>query len=312
MLRQLRIYYHNNKAKVWIGIGIILFAYVMIQLINANIKRNNDQNLLNNTGNISTVNEQTYLNSKNAAVMSDMEVSQETSKKDTDVIKQFVEYCNNNDIEKAYALLSQDCKNEMYKTQEVFENNYVKEIFTEKRSYDIQTWSGESNSVIYKVKYLNDIMATGSANDEYIEEYITVITENGEKKLNINQFIRKENVNKIIKKGDLEVNITNRYVYYDYEEYEMSFKNNGQDEIILDTKDDTESVYLEDKNDVKYDWFGNEIPNEYLTLNGGESRTLRIKFNKVYVANKSDSAIYFTDIHFNNKTNKEKLEINVK
>lgn len=312
MLRQLRIYYHNNKAKVWIGIGIILFAYVVIQLINANIKRNNEQNLLNNTGNISTVNEQTYLNSKNAAVMSDMEVSQETSKKDTDVIKQFVEYCNNNDVEKAYALLSQDCKNEMYKTQEVFENNYVKEIFNEKRSYDIQTWSGESNSVIYKVKYLNDIMATGSANDEYIEEYITVITENGEKKLNINQFIRKENVNKIIKKGDLEVNITNRYVYYDYEEYAMSFKNNGQDEIIIDTKDDTESVYLEDKNDVKYDWFGNEIPNEYLTLNGGESRTLRIKFNKVYVANKSDSAIHFTDIHFNNKTNKETLEINVK
>ena len=312
MLRQLRIFYYNNKVKVWLGLGIILFVYVIIQLINANIKSNNEKNLLNNTGNISTVNEQTYLTSKNDAVMSDMEVSQETTKKDTDVIKQFVEYCNNKDIEKAYALLSQDCKDEMYKTQDVFENNYVKEIFTESRSYDVQTWTGEGNSVVYKLKYLNDIMATGATNDEYIEDYVTVITENGEKKLNINQFIKKDNINKIIKKGDLEVNVTNRYVYYDYEEYEISFKNNGQDEIILDTKDDTESVYIKDTKDVKYHWFGNEIPNEYLKLAQGENRTFRVKFNKIYVANKSDAAIYFTDIHFNNEGNKNTLEINVR
>lgn len=312
MLRQLRIFYYNNKTKIWLGVGIIVFVYIIIQLINSNIKSNNEKNLLNNTGNISTVNEQTYLTSKNTTVMSEVEVSQETTKQDTDVIKQFVEYCNNKDIEKAYALLSQDCKDEMYKTQEVFENNYVKEIFTENRAYDVQAWSGANNAVIYKVKYLNDIMATGVADDEYIEEYITIITENGEKKLNINQFIAKEDVNKIIKSKDLEINVTNKYMYYDYEEYEMTFKNDGQSDIIIDTKDDTESVYIKDTKDVKYHWFGNEIPNEYLKLEAGADRTFRIKFNKIYVANKSDAAIYFTDIHFNNEDNKNTLEINVR
>lgn len=312
MLRQLRIFYHNNKAKVWIGVGIIIFIYVIIRLINVNIKNNNEQNILKDTGNVSNVNEQTYLTSKNTAVMTETTVNQETLKKDTDVIKQFVEYCNNNDIEKAYELLSQDCKDEMYKTQEVFQNDYVKEIFTENRSYDIQAWTQSSNSVVYKLKYLIDIMETGRTNDEYIEEYVTVVMENGEKKLNINQFINKENVNMIIKKGDLEVKTTNRYIYYDYEEYEFVFKNNGQNEIILDTKDNTESVYVKDKNDVKYDWFGNEIPNEYLTLKGGQSRTFRVKFNKMYEANKSDSTVYFTDIHFNGGNNKDILQINVR
>ena len=38
-------------------------------------------------------------------------------------------------------------------------------------------------------------MSSGTVNDEYIEEYITVVTENNEKKLNVNQFIEKEELN---------------------------------------------------------------------------------------------------------------------
>ena len=139
-------------------------------------------------------------------------------------------------------------------------------------------------------------MATGNINDEFIEDYFTVITENKEKKLNINQFIKKYEINKTSNLEGLEVAVLNQYVYYDYEQYEITFTNNSDKNITIDSKDNTETVYLTDTNGVKYSWFGNEVPNEYLTLKPGDSRTFRIKFNKLYNINRKDNSIYFEDI----------------
>lgn len=311
MLRKLRIFYHSNKAKVWFTIGIIIFIYIIIRFWNAEIKIDNDkarEEAANNSINNSTV--QTGP-STNTAVLSGTAVSDNTLKKDTEVIKQFIEACNAKNIDEAYSLLSEDCKNELYKTEGAFDNDYVKQIFNQNRSYDIQAWVTSTDAITYKIKYLDDIMATGVTNEEYIEEYITVIKEENDKKLNLSQFIKKDNINRIIKKGDLEVNIINRYIYNEYEEYELKFTNKGEKTINLDTKDKTDSVYIKDKNSVKYDWFGNEVPDEYLTLNESESRTFRIKFNKVYSLNKNDSKIYFTDVHIGNESNKINLEMNV-
>ncbi len=311
MLRKLRIFYHSNKAKVWFTIGIIIFIYVIIRFWNAGIKMENDkarEEAANNSINNSNV--QTGP-STNTAVISGTTISDNTLKKDTEIIKQFIEDCNTNNIDEAYSLLSEDCKDELYKTESEFETNYVKQIFNQSRSYDVQAWVTSADAVTYKVKYIDDIMATGVTNEEYIEEYITVIKENNDKKLNLSQFIKKDNINRIIKKGDLEVNIINRYIYNEYEEYEIKFTNHGKSPIKLDTKNETDSVYVEDKNNVKYDWFGNEVPDEYLTINETESRTFRVKFNKVYSLNKKDSKIYFTDVHIGDESNKINLEMNV-
>ena len=309
MLRNLRILYHNNKTKIWLILGIIIFVYVIIRMFNAQIKKENEEKINNGTNQNFQVT--TYLPSSQTSVMTNSSTTKENVKKDTEIIKNFIDFCNDNNIEEAYNLLSQQCKDELYKNINDFYNKYYKNIFNEKRSYDIENWASSKN-ITYKVKYLNDIMSSGTVNDEYIEEYITVVTENNEKKLNINQFIGKEELNLKRETDNLNITVVNKYVYYDYEEYEIIFENNTDKNIILDTKENTESVYIEDTKDVKYTWFGNEVPNSYLNLNSGESKRLRLKFNEIYTGKKTDSTIYLTDVNIDGQEEKATIKINVR
>lgn len=309
MLRKLRILYYNNKTKIWLILGIVIFVYVVIRMFNAQIKKENEEKINNNAGQNSQVT--TYLPSSQTSVMTNSSTTKENVKKDTEIIKNFIDFCNNNNIEEAYNLLSQQCKDELYKNINEFYNKYYKNIFSEKRSYDIENWASSKN-ITYKIKYLKDIMSSGTVNDEYIEEYITVVTENNEKKLNINQFIGKEELNLKRKTDNLNITVVNKYVYYDYEEYEIIFENNTDKNIILDTKENTESVYIEDTKDVKYTWFGNEVPNSYLNLNSGESKRLRLKFNEIYTGKKTDSTIYLTDVKIDGQEEKTTIKINVR
>ncbi len=309
MLRKLRILYHNNKTKIWLILGIIIFVYVIIKMFNAQIKKENEEKINNGTNQNFQVT--TYLPSSQTSVMTNSSTTKENLKKDTEIIKNFIDFCNDNNIEEAYNLLSQQCKDELYKNINDFYNKYYKNIFNEKRSYDIENWASSKN-ITYKVKYLNDIMSSGTVNDEYIEEYITVVTENNEKKLNINQFIGKEELNLKMETDNLNITVVNKYVYYDYEEYEIIFENNTDKNIILDTKENTESVYIEDTKDIKYTWFGNEVPNSYLNLNSGESKRLRLKFNEIYTGKKTDSTIYLTDVNIDGQEEKATIKINVR
>ena len=309
MLRKLRILYHNNKTKIWLILGIIIFVYVIIRMFNAQIKKETEEKINNGTNQNFQVT--TYLPSSQTSVMTNSSTTKENVKKDTEIIKNFIDFCNDNNIEEAYNLLSQQCKDELYKNINDFYNKYYKNIFNEKRSYDIENWASSKN-ITYKVKYLNDIMSSGTVNDEYIEEYITVVTENNEKKLNVNQFIGKEELNLKRETDNLNITVVNKYVYYDYEEYEIIFENNTDKNIILDTKENTESVYIEDTKDVKYTWFGNEVPNSYLNLNSGESKRLRLKFNEIYTGKKTDSTIYLTDVNIDGQEEKATIKINVR
>lgn len=314
MLRKLRLFYYNNKEKFWVTIGIIIFVIVLIQIINGVIKNNREEEL-NNEKNESTIissgssKNETYLPSRTDSVISDSKVSKDRIEEDTNIIESFVNFGNANDVEGAYNLLSQDCKDEMFQTIDRFYEFYFKNIFNEKRSYDLENWDSTGSRTTYRIKYQNDIMATGMINEEFIEDYITVIEENDEKKLNINEFINKVDLEKKGQVDGLEATVTAKYYYYDYEEYDITFKNTTQEQIIIDTKDNTESVYLEDERGVNYSWFGNEIANEELILNRGESVSLRIKFNKLYNQNRVDNKINFTDVRINNE--QKTLEINV-
>lgn len=314
MLRKLRLFYYNNKEKFWVTIGIIVFVIVLIQIINGVIKNNREEEKNNKSNESSIISSgssknETYLPSRTDSVISDSKVSKDRIEEDTNIIESFVNFGNANDVEGAYNLLSQDCKDEMFQTVDRFNEFYFKNIFTEKRSYDLENWDSTGSMTTYRIKYQNDIMATGMINEEFIEDYITVIEENDEKKLNINEFINKVDLEKEGQVDGLEASVTAKYYYYDYVEYDVTFKNTTQGEIIIDTKDNTESVYLEDERGVNYSWFGNEIANEDLILNEGENVSLRIKFNKLYNQNRVDNKIKFTDVRINNE--QKTLEINV-
>ena len=53
----------------------------------------------------------------------------ENEKKEKGLISKFIQYCNTNEIDKAYDLLSDECKKEKYKTKEEFLQKYIYKFF---------------------------------------------------------------------------------------------------------------------------------------------------------------------------------------
>ncbi len=291
-MRKLRLFYQNYKEKIWISIGMIALVLVLIRLANNNIQKENEETIENVTSEVR--NNISYAPSQ--SIISDSSISEENAEENINIIENFIDFCNNNQIEEAYNLLSTDCKEELFPTVEDFYNNYYKDIFTEKKSFDTELW-GNSGIVTYRIKILSDIMATGIVSDEFIEDYYSIISEDGNKKLNIKNFVSKVEINNKKSIEDIEFNVLNKKTYIDYKIVEVEIKNNSDKKVIIDTKENTESVYIRDMNGVGYGWYGHEIADNLLDLEPGESTNLEIKFNKMYNTNRKDKTIHFTDIH---------------
>ena len=110
-------------------------------------------------------------------------------------VNQFVDLCNEQKIEEAYNLLSEECKEEVYPSLDSFRNNYYNAIFNgQKRNISVESWAGN----IYKVKFEMDALSTGVYTEENtVQDYIAVVKdENDEAKLNVNGYIGRNEVNK--------------------------------------------------------------------------------------------------------------------
>lgn len=288
-------FYNRNRKKIFRIILIIVFIFVILKLLNyfTKIKANKKiEETVNNIDNSLTTNNSTLISDKSSISGSSIQSSK--LKKDTDIINQFMDYCNNGDVSNAYNLLTDDCKKEMFPTIQDFSNIYYSSLFNgERKSYTIENWENDT----YSVRITSDILSTGSLKgDETRQDYITII-ENS--KLNINSYVKKLNVNK--KTSDKNITITVNYinVYMDYEIYDITIQNNTNDTILLDTNDDTKSVYLLDKNNMKYYFYNNELIKEKLLIQSNFKTNLQIKFDNSYKEKRNIESMIFTKIVLN-------------
>ena len=90
-------------------------------------KVENNVPIINNNYTTSTTKEvttnSTIINDKSAVDGTTFSKSQKDE--EVGIIQNFIEYCNNKNIEKAYELLSDDCKSEMYPTANDFYSKYI-------------------------------------------------------------------------------------------------------------------------------------------------------------------------------------------
>ena len=78
----------------------------------------------------------------------------------------------------------------------------------------------------------------------------------------------------------------------------------------MDSKNDTKSIYVLDKNEVKYYAYSNELLSNLLSINNGFSTQMTIKFIKNYSStSKNDKQIVFTDVQINDQ--KEHIYIDI-
>ena len=300
--------YINQHLREIIFITIaIIFVIVIIQVLNnAAIERSNNR-ILSNVVNI----EPAYNPSRTA--IEGANVPQEQQTINNNIINSFLEYCNNSAPEKAYEILTEDCKEKYYPTLEQFINKYYNLVFNNKKSYSIQSWINDGFSYTYKVKISEDMLASGIYNGSSAEDYYTLVIQNGETKLNINSYVYRKEINTEVEQDKIQINVVNKNVYIDYEEYSIKVTNHSNKDIALDSKETTKATYTLSSDDIKYSSYIEELSTEDLIVKSGETKTINIKFNKMYSPNKEIDRIAFSDViedydEYKNTENKSEYE----
>lgn len=294
-------FYNQNRYIIWMAVLIIIAIIALIQILNnfalkrSGIKNNIDQNA-NSTNTIN----------KNYSVITGKEIKEEVSQ----IIDEFINYCNNQEVEKAYGLLSDECIKTLYPTLEDFTQKYYQKLFINKKTYLYQSWISYDNKYTYKVDFLDDMLATGTASTSSIIDYYTVVKDNQNYKLNINKFIGITDINKTETKNNITINVNRKKVFMDYETYEIEIKNNSEKEIMLDSLQDTDTVYVENDSKQQYYWTSHEILEEDITIKRAQGKKIDIKFNKEYKPSKEAKKIVFSEIMLNT-LDSLKIEINL-
>ena len=295
-------WYNQNRKIIWLVIAIIIGIVGLIHTLNSFYKDNTKEES-------SSTNSATTYNNPNYSVITDKEISETKSQESIDLIKKFFNYCNNGNIQEAYNLLSQDCKEELYPSVDIFKNQYYNRIFTESKMYNSVLWISSKDRNTYRLEIIGDILATGQKESMPIVDYYTVISENEKTRLNISSYIGKENINISKTQDDVTITLLNKKTYMDYEKYEIKVKNETQGRITLNSKQNTDSMYIQDENDLKYIAFRNEISEYDLSIPRGFNRTYNIKFNSGYNPSKGIEKIIFDNMIVNSESTKFEIEL---
>lgn len=315
MHKLLRLY-NQNRTKIWIIIIIIAFILFIIQTLN-NIAKQENTEEKNNENQETTYNNVVSYDKESEAIISNKKISKEEKVKNGKIIDDFFTNCINHNPEQAYELLSSDIKNKMYQSQSLFESLYYNKRFEGDKQYSFQLWISDNNQDTYLVKVYDNMLSTGKSNSTYIEDYVTVIQENGKAVLNINSYIGKTQINKIQKTEKLTAQITERYTYKDYEIFEIVVKNNTNEKILLDTLEKSGTIYITDSKENKYQAFLNENTEEELTINANQTKSIQIKFNIVKREDLKLKNIKFTNIvtnydkYLNNQEDKNIINMQI-
>lgn len=304
-------YWNRNRKKIIIVIAIIAFIFILIRILDGYYKNksiNSSSPVIDMTKPIQSV-------------ITGQKVDEEVTDKNMNCIDQFINYENNKEYEKAYSLLTDDCKEEYSNDINTFIKNYCTNVFATKKTYNLELWFNSGDAYTYKIKmYEENMLATGEGNlDKNIEDYITIVKGKDEDKISINGFIRKNNINKSKEVNNIEILIRSKKVYKDYETYNITIRNKTSKDILIGDRKNNKDICLIDKDNIQYSAFLNELSTDSLLLKSGYEKNISINFNKIYDQNRVISKIKFKNIildsekYLNNKNNEkiDTLEIGV-
>ena len=282
-------WYNENKMKIWIGIFVVILAIAIPRVLN-NYFKNKRKNEVSSSNEIITT---TYGN-KDYSIISGETLKKEVANKNNSLIDNFINYCINGDVEKAYDLLSTNCKQKLYPSIEEFTNKYYKSVFENKAKYSAQAFYTNNNCHTYEIVLTEDLLSTGNIDATSIEDYYTIVDDNGKQKLNINSYVTTEIINKSNEDNNIKIDVLSKDIYIDYEIYNLKVESKVGKSILLDSLEKTNGIYLQDNKEFKYNAFSHEKIQEELRVRS--VKNIDIKFNKKYTTTANIQKIVFTDI----------------
>lgn len=298
MLNKLRTLELEDIVRFFIIIAIVLIVFFILRILNnkAIVDTENAkieyERIKSQYSNIDRSNITALSENSNDKLNESIDV-------DRNVLDEFFEFCNKKDVESAYNLLTDECKELVYPNIESFKKLYYNPIFNGKQKiYYAQSWIMVGSTYTYEVTIMNDYLSTGKKDGDVIKDYYTVMTVGDSRKINIGEYTGRKVINRETKKKDITVKINYVDRYMDYEIYNITFENNSNSTVYIDTKEKKDTIYLKDENDLKYYAYMYEINSDDLKLYPKNKKNINIKFNKLYSgsSNRKIRKIIFSNI----------------
>lgn len=293
MLRKIRLFYYNNKNKIWKTIGLIALVIVIILILNQLARKDIVNNLNNIQSTNQNINDFSSIYNPTQSVIDSSQVSEIEKDEVTKILTNFLDYCINNNPKEAYNLISADCKEVFYPTYDMFYNNYYSPIFSNTKTYTYQLWTA-GEEYIFLVKIMDNALDTGKISDEITQDYISVVRKNGNYSLNINSFINRSVSN--LKASGSNIQITLKYMdsYMDNLVCTYIVNNQTEKDISL-TRQGEDDLYIVDANELEYKADTNEMNPDDLLILANSTKEIEIRYNCGYISDR-----IFTKVVFNN------------
>ncbi len=312
MNKIIRMWNQNRKKIIIIALGVV-FIFAIIQVLNQVAKEEIQKKANNN--NVSSV--QNYQKLPTTSSRTGEVVSEEKTKTNVNIIENFVQACNSADTKKAYDLLTDECKNTLFPTEQEFIDNYYNLIFKTKKTIDIENYKNSSKTNTYIVTFYEDSISTGNvSSSQNYGDYITV--DKDTQKLNINSLITAKEINKSTEKNGIRITILKQELYKDYEIYEIKAENNTDKTVLLDTMSSSKKIYIMDNSNIKNTVAINEIADSLLQITSYGAKKISMKFYKNYNSGSRTKKVIFTDIvedndkyEQENTTDRLKIEVEI-
>ena len=293
MYRLIRFFNQNRRTIIKI-ILIIVFIFILIQLFNLISKNKMNDN---KNENVDTDEKSNVIN-ENSALISDeslisgRKVSENVLSQSSDIIGKFINYCNDGNVELAYDMITDECKEEMFPSIGDFEKIYYSDIFDgSKKNYTLENWYGN----VYRVRITDDILSTGNLDNNAHQDYITVMSD----KININSYVGRKEINNVTTNNNVDIDVISKDTYMDYEIYTISVTNNSDNTILLDGGNNPKSIYLLDEKDMKYYFYNNEVVASNFIVPSQYKKTFKIKFSNSYSSSRTIRSIVFSNFIVN-------------
>ena len=304
---------NQNLKGVFLFVIIVICIILVIQLLNsmAREKMQEGSQTLNSTLDEDILEEDTLQiedtdanRAQDQSIITGENIGSQTANKNQEIIKTFVDYCNDGKINEAYSMISYECRNKVFENIDEFQRKYIEPIFSTKKDYNLKNWISTNIGETYIITYVEDILSTGHTS-EHIQDYITVLY--GEEKINIFRYIDNIKINKSASNNVVTVTVVDKDIYDEYEIYNLKVENNSENTIMINRNEDNDGIYVE-YGENSYGAIISDTPLRDLSIEPKKSKEISIKINKMYNDEYIGDRIYFNDI-INNKDEFDKIEV---
>ena len=214
-----------------------------------------------------------------------------------EIIDEYIGYCNEGNYQKAFNMLSEDCRKYGFNNSVYDFMQYVLVKMPTPKKYSIQDYSnikyGKTRLYIYEIKYTDDLLSTGLTNSTYTytSEKLTFYDGDDGLEMSAGDYIYYSDVKSISENEYLKVDVVGKIVNYSIEKYKVILTNRSNYTVVVSDGAENDEVVLSLPNEVRK---RSELSN--IVLGPQKSEELTMTFPKFVDDGDTAKSLVFSSI----------------